>query len=156
VVIKTNQIKTNEMKKIVITLSLMLAVIAQSFAADPTVSASLQKEFEARFARAKDVSWSQAEGFSVAAFTQYGKKLFAYFNSSNELVVVAEPINLQMLPEEALASLVEEHPDYTIAEVYKMRSDDGVRYHAVLKNEKEKVFVTSTGKQWAVAKRIKK
>lgn len=144
------------MKKIVITLSLMLAAIAQSFAADPNVSASLKKEFESRFARAKEVSWSQAGGFSVASFTQYGKKLFAYFNSNNELVVVAEPITMQMLPEEAFASLVEDHADYTIVEVYKMKSDDGVRYHAVLENGKEKMIVESGGETWMVAKRTKK
>jgi hypothetical protein len=144
------------MKKIIITLSLMVAVLAQSFATEPGVTASTQKAFESQFARAKDVSWSQSGEFVIASFTQYGKKLYAYYNQSSELVVVAEPITLQALPAEMFVSLVEGHPDYIVSEVYKMKSDDGVRYHAVIENAKEKVFVNNSGEGWSITKKTKK
>jgi hypothetical protein len=144
------------MKKIIIILSLFIVSINQSFATEPNVSSAIVKEFELRFNRAKDVSWSVTHDFVVASFTQYGKKLSAYFNQSAQLVVVAEPITVQLLPAELFISLVENHPTHTISEVFKMKSDEGVRYYAVLETKSEKLYVNNNGNEWSIAKKIKK
>jgi hypothetical protein len=37
-----------------------------------------------------------------------------------------------------------------------MKSDEGVRYYAVLETKSEKLYVNNNGNEWSIAKKIKK
>jgi hypothetical protein len=59
------------MKRIIITLSVLftLAVTTTAFASEVKVSSSVMQAFKARFADAENITWSQANGFTIAEFT---------------------------------------------------------------------------------------
>ena len=143
------------MKRIIITLGLFALTISQSFAADPTVSTAVVKSFEARFANATDVSWSEADGYAIAAFTQNGVRRYAYYNQAAELVVVAQPITIRQLSEDLQFSLEENFSGYEVNELYKMKNEDGTRYYGVLKNKKESIIINGVSGEWEIVKKVK-
>lgn len=144
------------MKQVIIILAFLAMALSKSFAADPAVSNDVLKSFQSTFSAAKEVSWSQAEGFYIASFFLNGKKKYAYYNQSGELVVVVEPITMNQLSVELQADIIEQFSYAYVREVYKMKDNSGVRYYAVLETEKEKLIVNATGDVWEVAKKSKK
>ena len=143
------------MKQVILILSLITLTFCKSFASDP-VSTLVQKNFNAKFSGATDVSWSQANGYAVAAFSQDGKRKYAYYNQSADLVVVAEAIQLQQLSEDQRSNLDENFSDYTVKEAYKMKNEDGIRYYLVLENKKESIILNGVSAEWEIVKRTKK
>jgi len=144
------------MKQVIIILGFLFITAGKSIAADPSVSSEVLKSFQTTFAAAKEVSWSQAEGFYIASFQLNGKKKHAYYNQSAELVVVAEPISMNQLTDELQANISERFSHAFVREVYKLKDNAGIRYYAVLETEKEKIIVNASGDVWEVAKRSKK
>ena len=143
------------MKQVILILSIVTLSLTKSFAADP-VSTFLEKTFNSKFSNAKEVSWSQANGYSIAAFTLDGKRKYAYYNQAAELVVVAEGITLQQLSEDQRANLEENFSGYSVKEAYKMKNDEGTRYYIVVENEKEIIILNSVSADWDVVKKTKK
>ena len=144
------------MKQVLIVLSILVMAFSKSVAADPSVSNEVMKSFQAAFATAKEVSWSQADGFYVVSFQLNGKKKYAYYNQSAELVVVAEPINIHQLTDELQADIIQRFTNAHLRELYKMKDSSGIRYYAVLETEKDKIIVNAIDDVWKVAKRTRK
>jgi hypothetical protein len=141
------------MKRIITALSLVLTLaITSSFAADVKVSASVMQTFKSRFADAQNVIWSQANGFTIAEFTQDETKQFAYFNTAGDLAVVAEPLAVTQLSKAQQSNLRKAFADYTVTDVYKLQDEEGSKYFAVVENSSKKLILNTTSSKWDIVK----
>jgi hypothetical protein len=145
------------MKRIMITLFVFLTLAATSaFAGEVNVSPVIRQAFNARFTGAENVSWSQADEFTVAEFTLDEVKQYAYFNSAGELTVVAQPMTVKQLSKRQQETLNKGYGDYTIVNVYKTDDGQEQKYYAVVENDNQKVIVSTTSSRWEVVKSTKK
>lgn len=141
------------MKRFIITLSVLLTLATTySFASDTKVSNSILQAFKSRFTDAENVKWSQANGFTVAEFTTEDQKQYAYFNTAGELTVVAEPLSFNQLSKSQRMNLQKNYSDYTIADVYKLEDNDGVKYYVVVENSSKKIILSTNASKWDVVK----
>lgn len=140
------------MKRIFLALSLLLAASLSSFATETTVSGAIIHSFEASFAGAKNVKWSQTEEFYVAEFTLQNKVQYAYYRFTGELAVVARPLSLSDLGDAQKVSLYKQYEDYTITDIYELEDTDATRTFVVLENAGRKLFLSASGKKWKVEK----
>lgn len=141
------------MKRFIITLSVLLTLATTySFASDTKVSNSILQAFKSRFTDAENVKWSQTNGFTIAEFTTEDQKQYAYFNTAGELTVVAEPLSFNQLSKSQRMNLQKNYSDYTIADVYKLEDNDGVKYYVVVENSSKKIILSTNASKWDVVK----
>jgi hypothetical protein len=145
------------MKRIIITLFVFLSLATTSaFASEVNVSPVIRQAFNARFTGAENVSWSQADEFTVAEFTLDDVKQYAYFNNAGELTVVAQPMSVKQLSKKQQASLSNGYGDYSIVNVYKTDDGQEQKFYAVVENDNQKVILSTTSSKWEVVKTTKK
>lgn len=144
------------MKKFIFLFSLLALVTTESFATDTPVPTVVLHSFYAMFKHTNDVVWKQENGLTIASFTLGGQQKFAYYSDTNKLLVVAEPVALENLPEELQESLHYSYRRFDVAELYKMQTSTDTTYSAVLENAKRKIFVKSAGATWEELKAEKK
>ena len=138
------------MKRIIITLGLFCLLIGSAFANEIKVSNTILRSFASTFTTAKDVKWSQAEGFLIAEFTSEEGKQFAYYSQAGELVVVAQAIEFRELSAAQQKNLKQMTGEFHITALYKMDNNEDIRYFAVLESATKKMIVSTTGKKWQV------
>jgi hypothetical protein len=146
------------MKRIIITLSVLftLAVTTTAFATEVKVSSSVMQAFKARFADAENITWSQANGFTIAEFTLEETKQFAYFNGAGELTVVAQPLTIKQLSKAQQTGLRKNYADYTVVDIYQLEDNEEVKYYAVVENDSKKIILSTTTSKWEVVKSTNK
>jgi hypothetical protein len=139
------------MKRIFLSLTVLLMFIsATSFASDVTVPNVIVRSFESTFVDAKNVSWKEADGFTIASFTSGGTQRYAYYSESGELVVVAQPISINELTDGQKVSLQKNYEKYTITEVYKLENSEGTRHYVVVESSDRKLILCAQGNKWEV------
>ena len=145
------------MKRIIITLSAFFMLLSTySFASDVKVSNTVMQAFKARFTDAENVSWSQANDFTVAEFTVDEKKQYAYFNNAGELTVLAESLTVKQLSKSQRANLNKTYGNYTIVDIYRLEDSEGVKYYAVVEDSAKKIILSTTTNKWDVVKTTNK
>jgi len=145
------------MKRIIITLSAFFMLLSTySFASDVKVSNTVMQAFKARFTDAENVSWSQANDFTVAEFTVDEKKQYAYFNNAGELTVLAESLTVKQLSKSQQANLHKTYGNYAIVDIYRLEDSEGVKYYAVVEDSAKKIILSTTTNKWDVVKTTNK
>jgi|SRR5215218_497543 len=144
------------MKRLIITLSVVLALAFNSFASDVKVSRFIMQDFKTRFIDAENTSWSQSNGFTIAEFTMDGEKQFAYYSQAGELVLVANPIELPQLAKSLRNSLKNDFAAYTVTNIFRIDDNESVKYFAVLENSDSKIIVKSSATKWNQVKTTSK
>lgn len=145
------------MKRVLFTLCVVLTLATTTaFAGDVKVSSIVLSLFKEKFAGAQNVSWSEANGFTIAEFTLDAAKQFAYFNAAGELTVVAQPLALQDLSKAQQAGLHKKYGDYNVVDIYQLEDNEGVKYFVVVENATQKIILNTTSTKWDVFKTIKK
>ena len=144
------------MKRFFFILCFFTLISQVSRANDVLIPTALLQSFYGSFTDAEDVSWEKAGRLTVANFISQGKKKFAYFNESAELVVLAEPISVDQLPEELRNSFQQKFGKQTLSDFFLLKDAQGISYHAVFETAKDKLFVKSAGRSWDVEKHVKK
>ena len=141
------------MKRFIITLSVVLTLATSySFAADVKVSSNVLQDFKTRFFDAENVKWSEANGYTIAEFTVEGEPQYAYYTSSGELAVVAQPLVISQLSKAQQAGLKKEYKDFAIINVYKVEEEESTKVYAVVENSTTRIILSSTSKKWDVVK----
>jgi len=138
------------MKRIFFILGFLSIMAGTAFANEIKVSNTILRAFASTFTTARDVKWSQAEGFLIAEFISEEGKQYAYYNQAGELVVVAQAIEISELSAGQQKHLRNMAQGYHITALYKMNGNEEIRYFAVLETPEKKVIVSTTGKRWQV------
>lgn len=135
------------MKKIIIVL-----FVACSFAATARASGGVPKNivqsFLNTFNDARDISWEESNGYSVASFIQNGTKRSAYYDQDGKLVVVGRQIAAAEIPEGKINQLQSAFQGYTVTAIYEMKDDFGTSYYATIGNGQKTKLVKSGSKKW--------
>jgi hypothetical protein len=137
------------MKRFFIALSLFCILLASTvFASGRSVPSTITKSFQTSFPSAKNVSWSEQAGFSIADFTLEDKKLSAYFDNNGSLIVVAEQIFENQLPRLLQQSLVKEYGDHIFTSIFKMQRGSELSYYIVATKNQKQIILSSATDKW--------
>jgi hypothetical protein len=136
------------MKKIFLSLSLIVTVATASFAndvrdPDPEVKEVFKKEFPG----AQNVVWSEQDGFYKATFILANHRTIAYFDRDYELAGCIRDIFFDQLPITVMKAIDKKFPNADFCEVREITNADGTSYilTAEQDNKKYKVKITSEG-----------
>lgn len=144
------------MKHILLIFYFVIIISGRSHANDKPIPTPMLHSFYSTFTDAQDVRWEQSGKLTLASFILHGKKKFAYYNDLSELIIVADPIALEELPETLRESVHKSFGRYMISEIFKLKDAQGISYHIILASPKEKLFVKSNGRNWEVEKDVRK
>ena len=119
------------MKNTILSVFFVLTLVVNGFAADrnktdkkETASYFAQNNFNAKFHDAKDVTWSNVDGYYKASFSLNGVRKAAFFNVEGHYVATTEYIKAESLPAATLERLKKTYKDYSIGEVLRFEVGD--------------------------------
>ena len=119
------------MKNTILSVFFVLTLVVNGFAADrnktdkkETASYFAQNNFNAKFHDAKDVTWSNVDGYYKASFSLNGVRKAAFFNAEGDYVATTEYIKAESLPAATLERLKKTYKDYSIGEVLRFEVGD--------------------------------
>ncbi len=119
------------MKNTILSVFFVLTLVVNGFAADrnktdkkETASYFAQNNFNAKFHDAKDVTWSNVDGYYKASFSLNGVRKAAFFNAQGDYVATTEYVKAESLPAATLEKLKKTYKDYSIGEVLRFEVGD--------------------------------
>jgi len=143
------------MKKRILLLSIALvSLTAFSFAsvtpattsdAPSSISKNVINSFNREFANASNIQWEIKANFVKAQFNVNDMVLFAYFNTSGELIAVTRFISPNQLPLELLTSLKKTNSNYWVSDLFEIQTETGTSYFATIENADQIVVLKSEG-----------
>jgi len=123
------------MKKVLVALSLLIAVVAgSSFTTAPeSVNRNVLSAFNNSYESAKDVSWEVKKDFVKATFTMEGKVFYAYYRQNGEKIATTRNLIIDELP----ASLRDElrtkyENNFWLTQLFEVVSDQENAYYVSL------------------------
>jgi hypothetical protein len=133
-------IKSKAMKKIILSLSLMLAVgVSVAFAnAEPVVNEKVKASFQKEFAAARLVTWTEAGDLLKASFVLGEHRAVAYFTEDGSLEGCARDLFYDQLPILVMKTLDNRYPNAAVIDVTEIVNADGASYRLTLEfNDKK-------------------
>ena len=128
------------MKKLFVTVALVVAVITSSFAADVKVDKRIQIAFQKEFASAFNPKWeSIGEGLMHVAFTQNGEVMDAYYNEEAQLVSFARSVSVDQLPLLVSRTINEKFSGSKISDIRELVSQNETSYLVTARSESKVV-----------------
>jgi hypothetical protein len=144
------------MKKIMITLAMMLTLITVAFAGEGSVKAEVLQAFKTKFTGAKEVNWSAGKQYAEASFLYNDTWLTAYYNDKAELIGVSHNISSGQLPFFLQNNLKKNYAGYWITDLFELSNQDGFSYYVTVRNADEEVVLESlNGRTWQVYRSTK-
>jgi hypothetical protein len=142
-------IKTKTMKKIFVSLSLLLTAAVSTAFANIVINPNpgVEEVFKKEFAGAENVTWSQQDDYQKATFVLAGHRVIAYFNENNELAGCIRDIFYDQLPLIVSKTIDQKFPGADMQEIREITNSDGTSYLVTVNenNKKLKVKITSDG-----------
>ena len=127
------------MKKILMILPAMLAVVLSAFAGKDD-EARARANFNRQFAGAENVSWTTTDNdFHKATFLWAGHRTEAYFSNEGKFVGAIRGLFYQQLPISVVRSVDDKYDGRVILEVREIANQEGTTY-SVLMNWKKKRY----------------
>jgi len=132
------------MKKIIISLVMVLTVAASAFAGDEKIDQRVSKAFQKEFSAAQDAVWSvQDNGYKVT-FSYYDRTISAFYDKKGFLLGVTRYMLSTELPYYLQKELKEYYNEYWIANLFELSNENGTSYHVVLQNAKGTLTLSSS------------
>ena len=134
------------MKKIFLSLAIVLAVFSSAFAHAPSsandrAAASFKKDFH----KASEVSWVVTANYVQAKFQLDKETMFAYYDFDGNLIGVIHHILTTDLSTHLQKDIKKNYASYWVSELFKVTSEQGDNYFIQLKNADETIVLTSDG-----------
>ena len=131
------------MKKLLLSLSLVLAVAAgTAFASpDPSINEAVKEAFKKEFAGAELVEWREVGAHLKATFVLNGYRTEAYFNQEGELQGSARSLFFSQLPLVVMTAIDKRYNGADILDVNELNSNAGTYYRITLETGKKKYRV---------------
>lgn len=139
------------MKKIIITLLLIVKLTADVFAAEEKIKPEVLDAFNNKFASAKDVTWVSGPDYYKAEFNYYGSQMFAYYTTTGMLKGVTRNVSSTELPLYLRNTLQKKYSDYWITNLVEESNNRGFNYYITVENADQKIILKSAyGNDWEV------
>lgn len=127
------------MKRIILSLSLLLTVTAMTASAgtEPAVNEKVKQSFKKEFAEAKFVEWKDAGDYVSATFVLWDLRAVAYFTPDGQFQGCTRTLFYNQLPLAAIKVLDKKLTNADILEVVEISNPEGTYYKlTVEENEK--------------------
>ncbi len=146
------------MKKVLLSLAMFITLGTMSaFADSADVSPKVLDAFKNDFNGAKEVAWSAGVNYYRAAFTFNGNHVFAFYNTSGELLGLTRYISSLDLPMNLQRSLKKNYSDYWISDLFEVANNDGTSYFITVENADTKIVLKASGNSdWKNYNRVRK
>lgn len=131
------------MKKILISLVMVLTAAASAFAGDETIDQRITKAFNREFAVAKDARWTVENDVYKVSFSYYDRNISAIYDKKGHLLGVIRYMLSTELPYHLQKELKEYYNDYWAINLFELSKENSTSYHVVLKNAKETIIISS-------------
>lgn len=139
------------MKKIMITLAMIITLATGVFAANTEIKPEVLQAFNHRFAQAENVIWQEGENFYKASFIFHGGAMNAYYDKEAKLIGVTRYISSTLLPLYLQNSLRKNYPGYWITDLFEMSKKKGFSYYMTIRNADNGIVLKSeSGSDWEV------
>jgi hypothetical protein len=134
------------MKKIILSLAIVVAVFSSAFAGHTgnykeLAVAAFQKDFH----KASDVSWAVTDRYIQAQFSIDRETMFAYYDFQGKLIGLVHHILTSSLPENLSKDIKKHYSNYWVSELFQVTTDDGVFYYVQLNNGDETIVLSTEG-----------
>jgi hypothetical protein len=131
------------MKKILITLAMMIPVLA-GFASKPEINPEVLHAFTKMYDHATDVSWEEGDNYYKATFTSGGNTTYAFYTPDGKQISLAKHILSSGLPARLQKQLVKNYRDFWISDLFEQADGRTVHYYITLKNSGNKIMLKGT------------
>jgi len=137
------------MKRIIVSLSLMLAVGLTTVLANYRTSVNdlVKESFKKEFPGVESVKWSDQGDYQKATFVFTGHRSVAYFNTDGELEGSARDLFFDQLPLAVMRSFDKRFAGADFFNVLEVTNIEGTSYHLTLelKNKRYRVKADAGG-----------
>ncbi|MCW3116702.1 MAG: hypothetical protein JWM28_784 [Chitinophagaceae bacterium] len=135
------------MKRIIITLSMLMAVALTSvFANEGTdINQKVQAAFEKDFASAKNVKWNKDGEYLKASFTIADMLTDAYYTQDGELMGSARNLLFDQLPLAVIHEFNKRFNEASVLNVLEITNDEGTSYRLWIEQGNKKIKVRASG-----------
>jgi len=131
------------MKKLLLSLSLLLTVaVGSAFASpEPVINEEIKESFKREFAGAVLVEWREVGSYLKATFVLNGYRTEAYFNQHGELEGSARSLFFSQLPLVVMTAVDKRFAGADIIDVNELNNASGTYYRITLETGKKKYRV---------------
>ncbi|MES1218194.1 MAG: hypothetical protein ABUT20_22000 [Bacteroidota bacterium] len=135
------------MKKIIITLSMLMTVAVTSVFAneDVKINPKVLNAFEKDFTSAKNVKWNQDGEYLKASFTIADMLTDAYYTEEGELLGSARNLLFDQLPLAVIHEFNKRFDAASVLNVLEITNSEGTSYRLWVESENRKFKVKATG-----------
>jgi hypothetical protein len=146
------------MKRVFLSLSLMLTVAVTTFANDETgVNDLVRQSFKKEFARAEYVTWSDMGTYFKATFILGGHRAEAYFNTEGVFAGSVRDLFYDQLPLAVIKTVDSKFTDAGILDVREVASPEETTYRITLEMDGKKYCLkVNTGGNITETEKVKK
>lgn len=145
------------MKKIMLTLAIVIGSLGAAFAGEEEVNAKVLGAFKKEFSAAKEISWTVASNYYQASFVYNDQHVSAYYSLDGDLMALTRYISPADLPLALQSDLKKNHSDSWISDLFEVANDNGTAYYITMENAEASVVLKATnGKNWETYKKVKK
>ena len=143
------------MKKIMLTIAGMIALVATSFAERDNIDAAVLNIFKVLINSGK-AEWSKKNDYNKRTVMFSGHEISVYYIAEYSLVGLSYRLNVSDLPQEVLNCIKKRYSDQVIQDALMFMDDDGhITYYAVVKNSKRYAALKiSSTRRLSVLKKI--
>jgi hypothetical protein len=133
------------MKKIILSIAIVLAVFSTAFAKSDSVNDRAVAAFQKDFRKASDVSWASTNNYVMATFIMDNETQFAYYDYQGNLIGVVHHILTSNLPADLSSEIKKRYSNYWVSELFQITTEEGVSFYIRLKNADETIALTTEG-----------
>lgn len=145
------------MKKMVITLAILLGGFGAAIAGEDEVNAKVLGAFKKEFSSAREIHWTIGSNYYQASFVFNDKYISAYYNTEGVLMGLTRHISPVNLPMALQGDLRKNHSAYWISDLFELANEQGTTYYITLEDADHiLVMKSANGKDWDSYKKVKK
>ncbi len=134
------------MKKIILSIAILLALTGTSFAKTTTkINERVFASFKNDFNQASDVKWDVTSSYIMATFQLDRDIMYAYYDFQGNLIGLVHNILTSSLPVHLQKDIKKHYANYWVSELFQVTNDDGVYYYIQLKNADETIVLSTEG-----------
>jgi hypothetical protein len=149
--------KKVSMKKMMLTLAIVVSSIGVAFAGEEEVNAKVLGAFKNEFKSATDIKWTIGTNYYQAAFVYNEQHVSAFYNLEGDLLGLTRYISPADLPLALQSDLKKSYDSYWISDLFEVSNDEGTTYYITLEDaDTKKVLKATDGRSWHDYKKVKK
>ena len=134
------------MKKIILSIAILLALTGTSFAKSTTkIDERVFASFKNDFHQATEVKWEVTSSYIMATFQLDKDILYAYYDFQGNMIGLVHNILTSELPVHLQKDIKKHYANYWVSELFQVTSEEGVYYYVQLKNADETIVLSTEG-----------